>query len=98
MAETIFHLVRTSCAWRLLPHRFPPWPTAYSQVRRWRRDGMSRAMHDRPRELAREAEGRERRQCDRDHSVRVAALLKRSTGVPCPVVGVGSEAPVRTRC
>jgi len=73
MAEAIFYLVRTGCAWRFLPHCFPPfrplrglslrgiaarWPTVYSQFRRWRRDGALRAMHDRLRELAREAQGR----------------------------------------
>ena len=58
MAEAIFYLVRTGCAWRFLPHRFPPWPAVYSQFARWRRDGALRSMHDRLRELAREADGR----------------------------------------
>jgi len=51
MAEAIFYLVRTDCAWRFLPHCFPPWPTACSQLRRWRCDGTLRAMHDRLRQL-----------------------------------------------
>ncbi|MFD1210798.1 transposase [Arthrobacter sp. GCM10027362] len=27
--ETIPHLNRTGCAWRMLPHDFPPWDTVY---------------------------------------------------------------------
>jgi putative transposase len=58
MAEAIFYLVRSGCAWRMLPRHFPPWPTVYSQFTRWRRDGTIRRMHDRLRRLARQAEGR----------------------------------------
>lgn len=58
MVEAIFYLVRSGCAWRMLPRHFPPWPTVYSQFARWRRDGTVRRMHDRLRALAREAEGR----------------------------------------
>ena len=58
MAEAIFYLVRSGCAWRMLPRDFPPWPTVFSQFARWRRDGTLRRMHDRLRALAREAAGR----------------------------------------
>ena len=56
--EAIFYLVRSGCAWRMLPRCFPPWPTVFSQFARWRRDGTLRRLHDRLRALAREAEGR----------------------------------------
>ncbi len=58
MAEAIFYLVRSGCAWRLLPRHFPPLPTVYAQLARWRRDCTVRRMHDRLREQAREADGR----------------------------------------
>lgn len=58
MAEAIFHLVRSGCAWRMLPRHFPPWPTVHSQLTRWRRDGTLLRMHERLRGLAREAEKR----------------------------------------
>ena len=33
----ILYLVRTGCAWRHLPHEFPPWGTThYYYYRRWR--------------------------------------------------------------
>jgi putative transposase len=59
MAEAIFYLVRSGCAWRMLPSSFPPWPTVFAHFRRWRLDGTLRRMHDRLRALAREAEGRQ---------------------------------------
>lgn len=35
----VFYLVRSGCAWRLLPHNLPPWKTVYHYYRRWRIDG-----------------------------------------------------------
>ena len=58
MVEAIFYLVRSGCAWRMLPSSFPPWPTVFAHFRRWRLNGTLRRLHDRLRALAREAEGR----------------------------------------
>jgi putative transposase len=58
LLDAYWYLLRTGCAWRLLPHDFPPWQTVYSQVRRWQRDGVWPALHQRIREEARLAEGR----------------------------------------
>jgi putative transposase len=27
IADAIFYVLRSGCAWRLLPHEFPPWQT-----------------------------------------------------------------------
>jgi putative transposase len=27
--DAIFYVVKSGCAWRLLPHDFPPWETVY---------------------------------------------------------------------
>jgi putative transposase len=37
--DAILHLLRSGCAWRLLPHEFPPWRTVYHYFRLWRLDG-----------------------------------------------------------
>jgi transposase len=37
--DAIFYVVRSGCAWRLLPHDFPPWKTVYHYSRFWRLDG-----------------------------------------------------------
>ncbi len=39
--DAVFYIVRSGCAWRLLPHDFPPWKTVYHYFRLWRLDGTS---------------------------------------------------------
>jgi len=39
LLNAIFYIVRSGCAWRLLPHDLPPWKTVYTQFWRWRKDG-----------------------------------------------------------
>ena len=45
MLNAIFYVVRSGCAWRLLPHDFPPWKTVYHYFRFWRLDGTWERMH-----------------------------------------------------
>jgi transposase len=33
MAEAIFYLVRSRCAWRMLPTSFPPWQMVFAHFR-----------------------------------------------------------------
>jgi putative transposase len=60
VADAVFYLLRSGCAWRMLPKEYPPWQTVYYHFRKWPRDGRLRQAHDRLREVVREAEGRER--------------------------------------
>jgi len=57
--NAIFYLVRTGCAWRLLPHDFPPWRIVYHYFSSWRRNGIWAQVHDALRTKLRIAEGRE---------------------------------------
>jgi putative transposase len=43
--NAIFYVVRSGCAWRLLPHDFPPWKTVYHYFRAWRLDGIWERVH-----------------------------------------------------
>ena len=43
--NAIFYVVRSGCAWRLVPHEFPPWQTVYHYFRLWRLDGTWERMH-----------------------------------------------------
>jgi putative transposase len=43
--NTIFYIVRSGCAWRLLPHEFPPWKTVHHYFRIWRIDGTWEKLH-----------------------------------------------------
>lgn len=37
--DGIFCVLRTGCPWRMLPREYPPWPTVYAYLRRWRITG-----------------------------------------------------------
>jgi len=43
--NAIFYIVRSGCAWRLLPHDFPPWKTIHHCFRTWCKDGTWEGMH-----------------------------------------------------
>jgi transposase len=58
--DAIVYVTRTGCAWRLLPHDFPPWGTVWFYFRKWRNDGTLETMHDRLRERVRRREKRHR--------------------------------------
>ena len=40
----IFYVLRSGCAWRLLPHDYPAWSTVYDYFRKWRNVGIWEAM------------------------------------------------------
>ncbi len=40
------YLLRTGCAWRLLPHDFPHWRAVYEYFRFWKQDGTWLKIHD----------------------------------------------------
>ncbi len=60
VVNAMLYLLRSGCAWRLLPHEFPPWGTVWTYFRRWRDDGTLDRLHDELRARVREAVGRDR--------------------------------------
>lgn len=44
--NAIRYRTRTGCAWRLLPHDFPPWKTVYNTYRKWAKSGEMKIIHD----------------------------------------------------
>ena len=56
--NAIFYVVRSGCAWRLLPHEFAPWQTAYHYFRLWRLDGTWEHLNTVLREQLRTSIGR----------------------------------------
>jgi len=56
--NAIFYIQRAGCAWRLLPHEFPPWQTVYHYFRTWRIAGVWESMLRTVREQVRQALGR----------------------------------------
>jgi len=59
VVNAIVYVLRTGCAWRLLPHDFPAWQTVYGYFRRWRDSGLWEALNDALREAVRSQAGRE---------------------------------------
>jgi putative transposase len=51
--NAIFYIVRSGCAWRLLPHDFPPGKTIHHYFRTWRIDGTWERLHAALRERVR---------------------------------------------
>ena len=55
----IFYLVRTGCAWRMLPKEYPPWQTVY-YFARFKRDGTWQRIHDLLRTRVRHKSGKQK--------------------------------------
>jgi transposase len=65
--DAIRYLVRTGCAWRLLPADFPPPSTVYWWFAKWVADGTLDRVHDLLRDQVRRAAGR--------HAAPTAAII-----------------------
>lgn len=59
IVEAILYVDRTGCAWRMMPHDFPPWDTVYWYFKRWNADGTTDRIHDALRDGVRDAAGRD---------------------------------------
>ena len=55
IVNAILYVWQSGCAWRMLPHDLPPWPTVYYYFCRWRRDGTLDAIRMTLREFKRQA-------------------------------------------
>ena len=55
----IAYVLRSGCAWRLMPHDLPPWTTVYDYFRQWRIDGTWERINTALREQLRISLGRE---------------------------------------
>jgi putative transposase len=58
MVNACCYVLRTGCAWRLLPKTFPPWQATYMSFKRWAAAGVFELMHDRLRQQWRDRIGR----------------------------------------
>lgn len=46
IVDAINYHWETGCAWRMLPHDFPPWGTVYAYFRKWQRLGVLKPVRD----------------------------------------------------
>jgi putative transposase len=56
--DAVFYVLRSGCAWRLLPRDYPPWAAVYYHFRQWRRAGLWEQLNAVLRELERVRQGR----------------------------------------
>src|SRR5215210_5270325 len=56
--DAVFYVLRSGCAWRLLPCEFPPWRTVYYWFRKWRIEGTFERLNAVLRERLRTRLGR----------------------------------------
>lgn len=54
------YVLRTGCAWRLLPHDLPKWNAVYHYFAAWKRDGTWKQIHDKLHGDLRQGAGRNR--------------------------------------
>jgi putative transposase len=59
LVDAMLYWLRAGCAWRLLPHDFPPWQTVYHYWRLWRQQGRWERILARLREQERLRQGRD---------------------------------------
>jgi len=57
--DATFYVLKSGCAWRLLPRDFPPWGSVYWWFRRWRADGTFERLNAALREALRARSGRD---------------------------------------
>jgi putative transposase len=56
----ILYVLRSGCAWRMMPHDLPPWETVFHYYWCWQEDGTWEKLHDRLRGKLRQTLGKER--------------------------------------
>jgi putative transposase len=47
MLNACLYVLRTGCAWRMLPRDFPPWNTVFVMFKRWAAKGVFERAHER---------------------------------------------------
>jgi putative transposase len=76
--DAIFYVLKSGCAWRLLPHDFPPWKTVYHYFRSWRLDGTWERMHS---ALRKRVRVRLKRNPQPSAAIADSQSIKKTTGV-----------------
>jgi len=59
LLNALLYMVRNGCAWRSLPHDFPPWSTVQYYFRKWSESGDWERIHTQLRQQERQRQGRQ---------------------------------------
>lgn len=58
--NAIFYLLRSGCAWRMIPKDYPDYGSCYNYFRKWKQDGTWKKIHDKLRDKVRLKAGRKK--------------------------------------
>jgi transposase len=82
IVDAIRYVAHNGCVWRALPADFPPWQTVHDYHTRWAADGTLNRIHNKLRDQARAADGRQPQPTAAiidSQSVRAAETVARSS-------------------
>lgn len=75
IVNAIFYIVRSGCAWRMMPHDLPPWRICYYYFMKWKQCGLWQEIHDHLRGLVRLKAGKKKPRLLRPSTARVLRQL-----------------------
>lgn len=76
--NAIFYLVRSGCAWRMLPHDLPPWRLVWHYFSHWKKQGVWARLNDALRDAVRLHAGKKKPRPLRSSTRRACAQLSRA--------------------
>lgn len=76
--NAIFYLVRSGCAWRMLPSDLPPWKLVWHYFSHWKKQGVWVRLNDALRDAVRLQAGKKKPRRLRSSTRKVCAQLSRA--------------------
>ena len=78
LLNAIFYLVRSGCAWRMLPNDLPPWKLVWHYFARWKKLGVWVQVNDALRDAVRLKAGKKKPRPLRSSTRKVCAQLSQA--------------------
>jgi transposase len=76
--NAIFYLVRSGCAWRMLPNDLPPWKLVWHYFAHWKKQGVWARLNDALRDAVRLQAGKKKPRPLRSSTRKVCAQLSQA--------------------
>jgi putative transposase len=76
--NAIFYLVRSGCAWRMLPHDLPPWKLVWHYFAHWKKQGVWVRLNDALRDAVRLQAGKKKLRPLRSSTRKACAQLSQA--------------------